>query len=74
MAERPLLRLRARAGSVHPEDAASCPKPNPAVDTSDGIIRVAEPLIGPEEADRVAAVLASTLVTYMKPPDGAMAM
>ncbi|MDP6946778.1 MAG: aminotransferase class I/II-fold pyridoxal phosphate-dependent enzyme, partial [Myxococcota bacterium] len=67
MGERRPLQLRGRAQSTHPDGAAGRPAPNPPVDRDQGIIRVAEPLIGPQEAARVAEVVASTLVSSVSP-------
>jgi perosamine synthetase len=64
MAERPALRLRSRAAHTTEGDR---PDINPALARDKEIIRVAEPLIGPEEAARVAEVVASTLVSSVSP-------
>ena len=70
MSERRPLTLRARAASTHPDGERDRPAPNPAVSREHEIIRVAEPLIGPEEAARVAEVVASTLVSSVSPAVG----
>ena len=67
MAERPALRLRSRAvGGLE----GARPEVNPPLAKGKEIIRVAEPLIGPEEAARVADVVASTLVSSVSPAVG----
>ena len=64
MTERPALRLRNRAAEGI---EGARPEINPPVAKDKEIIRVAEPLIGPEEAAEVAEVLASTLVSSVSP-------
>lgn len=64
MTERPALRLRSRAG--HGAEGER-PELNPPLARDKEIIRVAEPLIGPQEAAKVAEVLASTLVSSVSP-------
>ena len=64
MIERPALRLRNRAAEGI---EGARPEINPSVAKDKEIIRVAEPLIGPEEAAEVAEVLASTLVSSVSP-------
>ena len=66
MAEKRPLRLRARASSGDAER----PELNPPLARDREIIRIAEPLVGPEEAARVAEVVASTLVSSVSPVVG----
>ena len=70
MSERTPLRLRARAVAPPNVSDAYRPEINPPVARDKEIIRVAEPMIGHEEAQRVADVIASTLVSSVSPVVG----
>ena len=67
MAERKQLHLRQRAEVSSELSHLYCPEPNPPLAPSKRIIRVAEPLIGVEEAEQVAEVIKSTLVSSVSP-------
>ncbi len=55
------------AAATHPDSERLMPSPNPAIDRSDGIIRVMEPWLGEEEKSAVLAAFDSGIVSSASP-------